>query len=165
MDAGDVVFQGIEILRSYLDYLDITVAGETRRIWLNEAAKAGSAARLRGICFRAPAHSLVAAVKLGYFDAILIGNFMSAELHNVGMYPHITPVIAKLAGPWGVKTFAEWRRFRWRYFRRNPLGYLEWHLAGKVQEALDVARVWADRLHVKRPLKLVYRRFLGDPVT
>ena len=103
-------------------------------------------------------------VQLGYFDAILIGNFMTAELRNVTLYPHITPIIAKLAGASGVKTSAEWRRFRWRYFRRNPAGYLEWHVAEGLARATDIARERAHRLHIKRPLKIIYRKYLGDPV-
>ena len=151
-------FHGIEILWRYVDYLEFTVGGVTWRIAVDPAAEA------RGIAFRAPAHSLLRAVRLGFFDTILIGNFMTAELRNMTLYPHFTPIVAKLAGASGVKTVREWRRFRWRYFRRNPLGYLEWHLGAWTDRALDVVRVVADRLHVKGPLKVVYRRFLGDPV-
>ena len=151
-------FQSIELLRPHFDWLDFTMGGETRRITL-----AGTGEN-RGIAFNAPAKSLMNAVKLGYFDAILIGNFMTAELRNTTLYPHFTPIVAKLAGASGVKTAEAWKRFRSRYFRRNPLGYLEWHLMEKLAGAGDVAREWAGHLHIKRPLKIVYRRFLGDPV-
>ena len=157
-------FTSIEILRPYIDYLEFRVAGETRRIKINPAARGKREAKPRGITFHAPAHSLMSAVKLGYFDAILIGNYMTAELHNMALYPHFTPIVAKLAGASGVRTFREWRMFRWRYFRRNPVGYLEWHLAKWLGTVSDVARVWADRLHVKRPLKIIYRKYLGDPL-
>jgi hypothetical protein len=157
-------FQSIEILRPYIDYLEFRVAEETRRIWINPAARSKAEARLRGIAFHAPAHSLMAAVKLGYFDAILIGNYMTTELHNVALYPHFTPIVAKLAGASGVRMFAAWRRFRRRYFRRNPVGYLEWHFAEWLSGVTDIARYWADRLHIKRPLKIIYRKYLGDPV-
>lgn len=149
-------FQSIEILRPVMDYVEFTVAGETRRIKFGEGA--------RGIAFKAPAKSLKNTVKLGYFDAILIGNFMTAEPRNMGLYPDFTPIVAKLAGASGVRTAAEWRKFRQRYFRRNPLGYLEWHCAAWLDHVFDVLRVWAERLHVKRPLKIVYRKVLGDPV-
>jgi len=158
-------FQSIEILRPYIDYLEFRVGNESRLIWINPTAKGKSEAKLRGIAFHAPAHSLMAAVKLGYFDAILIGNFMTAQLRNVALYPHFTPIVAKLAGASGVRTFKAWRQFRWRYFRRNPLGYLEWHLSERLGHAADTARYWADRLHVKRPLKIIYRKYLGDPVS
>ena len=157
-------FKSISILRPYLDYLDFPVATETRRIWIDTMAEARDPANLRGIVFHAPAQSLMSAVKLGYFDAILIGNYMTTELRNVALYPHVTPIIAKLAGASGVKTFRQWHRFRQRYFRRNPVGYLQWHAMEHVAAATDTLRDWADRLHVKRPLKLMYRRYLGDPV-
>jgi hypothetical protein len=157
-------FHDIEILRPYLDYLDIGVAGETRRIWINPGARHKTASGLRGIAFHAPARSLMGAVKLGYFDAILIGNFMTTELRNTTLYPHFSPIVAKLAGASGVKTFKAWRAFRRRYFRRNPIGYLEWHAMEKLAALADVARLWADRLHIKGPLKVIYRRYLGDPV-
>ena len=157
-------FQSIEILRPCLDYLDFRVAGETRRIWIDPTAPGQKKTGLRGIAFHAPAHSLMSAVKLGYFDAILIGNFMTAELRGVGLYPHFTPIVAKLAGASRVTTFAAWRQFRRRYFRRNPIGYLEWHAQEALARFSDVARDWADRLHIKRPLKVIYRKYLGDPV-
>ncbi len=157
-------FRSIEILPPYCDYLDFTVGHETRRIWLSDKAMTKPPAGLRGTAFHAPAKSLMASVRLGYFDAILIGNFMTAELHNMALYPHFSPIVAKLAGASGVKTAAQWRRFRRRYFRRNPLGYMAWHLSAHLAHAMDVLRIWADRLHVKRPLKLAYRKYLGDPV-
>ena len=157
-------FTEIEILRPYIDYFEITVAGETRRIWINLGASANPEETLRAIAFHAPAHSLMATVKLGYFDAIMIGNFMTTELRNVTLYPHITPILSKLAGASGVKTFAAWRAFRRRYFRRNPIGYLEWHAEEQLAALSNVLRLWAERLHIKRPLKFLYRRFLGDPV-
>jgi hypothetical protein len=157
-------FTEIEILRPNLDAVDIGVAGETRRIWIDPIARTKPEDRLRVIIFRAAAHSLMAAVKLGYFDAILIGNFMTTELRNTTLYPHFSPIVAKLAGASGVRTFKAWRKFRWRYFRRNPIGYLEWHAMEKLAAVTDTARRWADRLHIKRPLKIIYRRYLGDPV-
>ncbi len=158
-------FKTIEILRPYCDYLDFTVGHETRRIWLSDMAMTKIPAALRGVAFHAPAKSLMASVKLGYFDAILIGNFMTTELHNMSLYPHFSPIVAKLAGASGVKTAAQWADFRRRYFRRNRLGYLEWHLSAKLADVVDVLRGWADRLHVKRPLKVIYRKYLGDPVS
>ncbi len=155
-------FKSIEILRPCVDYVEFRVADETRRIWINPEPLGQS--ETRGIAFHAPANSLMSAVKLGYFDAILIGNFMTAELRGVTLYPHFTPIVAKLAGASGVKTFEAWRRFRRRYFRRNPIGYLEWHLAERLAGVADSARYWAERLHVKRPLKIIYRKYLGDPV-
>jgi hypothetical protein len=155
-------FKSIEIPRPCVDYVEFRVVDETRRIWINPEPLGQS--ETRGIAFHAPAHSLMSAVKLGYFDTILIGNFMTAELRGVTLYPHFTPIVAKLAGASGVKTFEAWRRFRRRYFRRDPIGYLEWHLVERLAGVADSARYWAERLHVKRPLKIIYRKYLGDPV-
>lgn len=74
-------------------------------------------------------------VKIGYFDAILIGNFMTAKVRNMLLYRDFLPIVAKLPGASGVKT------------------------------AAGVARVSADRLNAKRPLKVAYRELLGDPLT
>lgn len=158
-------FRSIEILRPYMDYVEFTVGGETRRIWLTPNAERRPPRRPRGIAFTAPAQSLLRSVDLGYFDTILIGNFMTARLENMGLYPHFTPIVAKLAGSSRVSTFAAWRKFRWRYFRRNPIGYMQWHAAEKLQQFGNVVRAVADRLYVKKPLKIMYRRWLGDPVT
>src|SRR6185312_1668429 len=96
-------FKSIEILRPHVDYLEFRVAGEIRQIRINPAPRGESRQNARGIAFHAPAHSLMSAIKLGYFDAILIGNFMTAELRGVGLYPHFTPIVAKLAGASGVR--------------------------------------------------------------
>ena len=77
--------------------------------------------------------------------------------------PHFTPLIAKLGGAAKVYTEAERRRFKRRYFRRNPLGYR--HRFGEYYAAfLDHVRWWSERLGLKQPLKIIYRRMIGDPV-
>ncbi len=157
-------FTSIDILRPYVDYLEFRVAGETRRIWINLATRGEKEAALRGIAFHAPARSLMSAVRAGNFTTVMNGNFMTAELRGVSLYQNFAPIMAILAGAAGVRTFAAWRRFRRRYFRRNPIGYLEWHCLARLAGMSDVARRWADRLHIKRPLQVVYRKHLGDPV-
>jgi hypothetical protein len=127
-------------------------------------AKGKNETRLRGIGFHVPKNSLLATVEYGFFDDIMIGNFMRTELHNATLYPHFTPLIAKLGGAAKVYTNAERRRFKQRYFRRNPLGYLEWHFAQVEAAFLDHVRWWSERLGLKRPLKIIYRRMIGDPV-
>ncbi len=160
----EAYFTEIEILRPYVDWLDFAVGGETRRIWINPAKRNADEAALRGIAFEAPCRSLMKSIGLGYFDDMLIGNYMRTRLHNVGLYPHFTPIVAKLRGSARVRTFAEWRRFRLRYFLRNPLGYLEWHAEQRLEGVIDRLRRVADKLGLKRPLKRIYRRMLGDPV-
>ncbi|HVA14423.1 MAG TPA: hypothetical protein VNF99_14320 [Stellaceae bacterium] len=157
-------FAQYETVRDHFDYLDFAVGGERRRIWIVPEAKRKPDAKLRGIAFHAPRRSLMATVEYGYFDDILIGNFMRTELHNATLYPYFTPLVAKLGGAAKVFTKAERRRFKRRYLRRNPLGYLEWHLDQKINAFLDRVRWWSERFGVKRPLKRIYRRMLGDPV-
>jgi hypothetical protein len=153
-----------ETVREHFDYLDFAVAGERRRIWIVPDAKGKPAEKLRGIGFHVPRRSLMATVEYGYFDDILIGNFMKTELHNATLYPHFTPLVGKLGGAAKVFTASERRKFNRRYFRRNPVGYVEWHLSQKLDAFLDHVRWWAERFGVKQPLKMIYRRMIGDPV-
>ena len=77
---------------------------------------------------------------------------------------NFTPIVAKLRGSAGVRTVADQRAFAWRYFRRNPLGYTAWHGEQWAEAGIERLRRLADRLGVKKPLKVLYRRMLGDPV-
>ena len=157
-------FLRFETIRPHFDYLDFVVGGERRRLWLDPTAQRKPERRLRGIAFHAPRRSLCDAVEHGYFDDLLIGNFMKTELHNARLYPHFTPLVCKLGGNAKVFTDAEWRVYRRRYFRRNPAGYLEWRLGRTTDALIDIGRRASGRLGVKGPLKWLYRRMLGDPV-
>jgi hypothetical protein len=157
-------FAEIDTLRPYIDYIDFTVGGEKRRVWRNSRTPRRKSERLRGIAFNAPRQSLMKAVQLGYFDDMLIGNFMRTELHNVALYPHFTPLVAKLRGNAKVFTRSDLRRFNRRYFRRNPLGYIEWRLEQHLERITDWMRRNADLLGMKLPLKRLYRRLRGDPI-
>ncbi|HJU19494.1 MAG TPA: hypothetical protein VJ770_23815 [Stellaceae bacterium] len=157
-------FGRFALLRSRFDYLEFVVGGERHRLWL-AAGRAGRRGRpWRGLAFHVPRAALMAAVECGYFDDLLIGNFMKTELHNAKLYPHFTPVVAKLGGNAKVFTRAELRAFKWRYFRRNPGGYILWHLEQRRERWIDGARLLADYFGVKGPLKLLYRKILADPV-
>ncbi len=153
-----------ELVRRYIDFVAFTVGGETRRIDLNPA-KGVLPERRRGIEFFVPRASLMETVTWGYFDDLLIGNFMKTRLINTQLYPRFTPLVAKIGGNAKVFTRAEYRHFLGRYMRRNPIG--------TVLTLFDIEfnQVWlpwirdtAERLGVKKPLKYVYRKFLGDPV-
>jgi len=156
-------FREIEILPPYLDYLEFEVGGEKRHIDL-AAIPSRYRRNRRGITFHVPRHSLMRALRTGYFDDLLIGNFMRTELHNTQLYPHFSPIVAKLRGTARVRTSAEGRRFKRRYFRRNPFGYVEWHLGEAIERLIERARGWADVLGIKPPLKRLYRMMLGDQV-
>lgn len=153
-----------ETLRSHFDFVEFVVAGERRRFPLRPYKPSKPESRLRGFSFHVPRHSLLAAVNAGYFDDLLIGNFMQTELHNATLYPWFTPLVSKLGGNAKVFTNAQWRAFRRRYFFRNPLAYLRGHMGAKAARWSDTARWLAEGLGVKPPLKRLYRRLLGDPV-
>jgi len=157
-------FDEIELLSRYVDFIDFTVGGETRRIWTDILALRRPPETLCGIGFEAPRRSLMKAIEHGYFDDMLIGNFMKTRLLNMSLYPHFTPIVAKLRGSAGVKTAAERRAFAWRYFKRNPSGYTAWHGEQLVEAGIERLRHVADRLGIKKPLKTIYRRMLGDPI-
>jgi hypothetical protein len=156
-------FEETELLARYVDYVDFTVGSETKRIWTDIRALGKPAEKLRGVGFEAPRQSLMKALQHGYFDDMLIGNFMKTRLHNVGLYPHFTPIVAKLRGSARVRTAAERQAFIWRYFKRNPPGYIAWHGEMLAEAGIERLRHLAERLGVKKPLEAIYRRMLGDP--
>ena len=56
-------------------------------------------------------------------------------------------------------------RFLGRYFWRNPIGTVSTLLGTELGEVwIPWFRRTAEKMGVKRPLKYIYRKFLGDPV-
>ena len=151
-----------ELIRKHIDFVEFTVGGESRRVAVNGNA---SSPQARGVVFHVPRESLLTMVEYGYLDDLLIGNFMKVRLVNTTLYPRFTPLVAKTGGNAKVYTKSQYHRFLLHYFRRNPLGLLnhkldiEWN-----QILLPWLRTVSERLGVKKPLKLLYRRWLGDPV-
>ena len=159
----EAFFAKFELLRGHVDFVSFAVGGETRRIEISGARQ--EASRQRGVYFEAPREPLLETVRYGYFDDILIGNIMKARLQNMELYPHFTPIMAKLGGNAKVYTKREERRFLRRYFLRNPLGFIGW----RVEQALaftivPAIRRVAERTGVKEPLKYIYRISRGDPI-
>ncbi len=112
-----------------------------------------------------PRRSLMETVEYGYFDDLLIGNFMKTISVNMTLYPYFTPLIAKVGGSAKVYTTANYHRFLKRYFWRNPLGMASYWVEGWTdRSAMPWFKGLADRLGVKAPLKRLYRRILGDPI-
>jgi len=154
--------QKFQLIKWHIDFVEFQVGGETRRIPIS---RCGHAANARGIVFHVPKESLMTTVEYGYLDDLLIGNFMRVRLVNTKLYPRFTPLVAKVGGNAKVYTTGQYYRFLWRYFRRNPIGMIayrsqiEWE-----QSVLPWFRTLSERLGVKRPLKYLYRRWLGDPV-
>lgn len=115
-------FAKFELLRKHMDYAEVVVGDELRRFDI--ASRPRYARNQRGVRFVVPRHSLLDAVGSGYFDDLLIGNFMKVSVTNMRLYPYFTPLVAKLGGNAKVFTREQYGRFRGRYFRRNPLGTL-----------------------------------------
>jgi hypothetical protein len=106
-------------------------------------------------------------VTYGYFDDILIGNFMKTCLHGkASLYPNITPILAKLGGNAKVFTRRQHFNFLMRYLRRNPNGFFRWRLAQfRRYRLMPFLRDFAAAVHLFGPLKYVYRRLLlGAPL-
>jgi hypothetical protein len=150
------------LIRRHIDFVEFQVGGETRRIPISRRAEAANA---RGIVFHVPRESLLTTVEYGYLDDLLIGNFMKVRLVNSKLYPRFTPLVAKIGGNAKVYTFGQYCRFLWRYFRRNPVGMIVWRSQIECDQIVfPWFRTLSERLGVKRPLKYLYRRWLGDPV-
>ena len=156
-------FRKFELVRKYVDFIEVTIGGETGRFDLNPVTAGAPSAR--GIRFYAPKQSFMETMRWGFFDDLLIGNFMKVHLTNTSLYPRFTPLVAKLGGNAKVYTKAEYAKFRWRYFRRNPIGTLAYLLEPeKNYVIMPWFRARAESLGLKKPLKYVYRSMRGDPV-
>lgn len=156
-------FRRFELLTKYVDFIEVVIGGETGRFELNPALAGRPDAR--GIRFYAPKHSFMETMQWGFFDDLLIGNFMKVHLTNTSLYPRFTPLVAKLGGNAKVYSKTQYRKFQWRYFRRNPLGTFVYLLE---PEKNHVIMPWfrqrAESLGLKEPLKYVYRSLRGDPI-
>lgn len=152
-----------ELLRGRVDYVAFCVGGETRRFEIGGASRAERAKR--GVTFTAPKEPLLETVKYGYFDDLLIGNLMKTRLQNMELYPHFTPIVAKLGGNAKVFDREALRRFELRYLKRNPLGFVLWRIEQFATHLLvPTIRGAAERGGIKGPLRRLYRALLGDPI-
>jgi hypothetical protein len=156
-------FRKFELLKKHVDFIEVVVGRETGRFELNPELAGRPDAR--GIRFHAPKHSFMETMKWGFFDDLLIGNFMKVHLTNTSLYPRFTPLVAKLGGNAKVYTKAQYRKFQLRYLRRNPLGTLAYLLEPeKTYVIMPWFRQRAESLGLKEPLKYVYRSLRGDPI-
>ncbi len=156
-------FRRFELIPQHIDFIEVSVGGETRRFDLHPGR--ASRPKARGIRFHAPKHSFMQTMKWGFFDDLLIGNFMKVHLTNTSLYPRFTPLVAKLGGNANVYTRRDYAKFRWRYLKRNPIGTLAYLLE---PEKNYVIMPWfrgrAEALGLKGPLKYLYRSMRGDPI-
>jgi hypothetical protein len=150
-----------EIVADYVDFIELVVGGERRRVTLT-SGRGQRNSKPRGISFHVPRRSLLTTVEYGYFDDLLIGNFMKTELHNTQLYPHFTPTIAKLGGNAKVFTKKQQRRFLMRYFKRSPAAFVRWRMEMHWEyDVLPFLRDSTERIGIKAPVKWVYRRLIG----
>lgn len=149
-------FGTFPLLPRRLDWLKFTVGGETRTLQLGNSGRPPT--KQRGITFEAPRTSLVRTIDAGYFDDLLIGNFIRARLHNASLYPDFTPIVAKLGGNAKVFTKRDLRRFRAHYFRMSPYAWVAWRLRVVWLEKLRPAmRGVGRRSGLLEPLKRLER--------
>jgi len=160
--AVETFVRQFETLRGVVDFVAFTVGGETREIPVPPRWGFRLSGRRRGIRFHVPARSLMAAVRAGYFDDLLLGNFMRTELVNVGLYPTFTPRISKYGGNAKIRTFAELRRFGRFYWRRNPWAVCRWRLTGLRHAVIDRVRWVAGRMGISNRARAIYWRLRGD---
>jgi hypothetical protein len=107
---------------------------------------------------------LLETLRWGYFDDLLIGNFMKTEAINTSLYPDFTPIVAKLGGNAKVFSRSDWRRFWGRYLLRDPIVFARYRMAVLSQRIVGSLRNLSAAAGVKEPLKRIYRRLLGDPI-
>lgn len=109
-----------ETLRSKMDFIEFVVGGDSRRILLKSGKRYLPHHKHRGVVFYAPRQSLMKTVRGGFFDDLLIGNFMKARLVNMALYPHFSPRVAKWGDNARVYSTAQLLILRWRYLMRSP---------------------------------------------
>jgi hypothetical protein len=106
-----------------VDFIRFTVAGESKTFNMKEGASPTSS-KPRGVNFIVPRNSLMETVKYGYFDDLLIGNFMKTQLINMKLYPKFSPYLAKFGGSAKVYTRLQLLKFFFHYFRLSPVSYV-----------------------------------------
>lgn len=154
-------FKGFETLRHVIDFIEIKVAGEVRTFYTAPTDSIRSKSKMRGIRFIVPRYSLMETVKWGYFDDLLIGNFMKTQLINTTLYPDFSPRIAKYGGNAKVYTNQQLRRFYWHYVRRNPVGMVMYTLGNLWQKAiLPRIRDFLEESPLRPTAKYLYRRIV-----
>lgn len=153
-----------EIIKGKIDYIGFEVGGEKRRILLDESAD--PSASLGGINFIVPKRSLMQTVECGYFDDLLIGNFMKTQLMSTRLYPDFSKQVAKLGGNAKVFTKADYRKFARRYFVRSPRAWLAMRLSERWRfDVMPRVRNISQKIGMMPTLKVVYRHYLRkDPV-
>jgi len=126
-EALERFIRQFQLLKRHVDFIQFTVGGEGRTFYI-DPWRVRRGKNRRGIHFIAPRNSLMKAVEYGYFDDLLIGNFMKTQLINTDLYPYFTPIVAKLGGNAKVFTPRDLWRFHAHYFQLSPRAYIAHHL-------------------------------------
>ena len=155
-----------ETLRDWQDFIGFSVGGEARRFFLRPGAESQPASKQVGVVFHVPRAPLLETVEYGYFDDLLIGNFMKTQLFNMKLYPIFTPRVAKLGGNAKVFTAADLRRFQAHYFRASPLAFLRYRAQLAARYSIEPRiRAWSQALGLFPLLRYLKRRVVGAPRT
>lgn len=135
-DAKDAAryFQAIEHLRDAYDFVNLRVGGRDNVIDLGRGRNAG-------LTFEAPRHSLMAAIRGGVFDDMLIGNYMRTTQHGPGagtlhLPSSFTRYVAKYADNGGARTKRELREYMAQYRSRAPVDFLSAQFARRCKNWL-----------------------------
>jgi Beta-lactamase superfamily domain len=158
-------FRQFVLLKRYLAFIEVVVGSERLLVQLGRRFPGYRRRNGPGVTFYVPRNSLLKVVECGYFDDLLIGNFMRTQLHgDASLYPFVTPIIAKIGGNARVYGAVDYLRFRLRYLRRNPAGFFKWRINRWIEyRFLPWVRAWAARLNTFQPMKRFYReRLLND---
>ncbi len=151
-------------LRTWQDFIGFEVGGERRVFMLRDGRKFDPRSKQKGVIFRVPRGSLMQTVEYGYFDDLLIGNFMQTQLFNMHLYPIFSPRVAKLGGNGKVFTPAQLWRFRWHWFSRSPVAFIRYRLGiANGHVVVPAVRRLAHSLGLFYALRAIKRRIVGSP--
>ena len=152
-----------ETLRRWQDFIGFNVGGETKIFHLRPVGRKPIRRQI-GAIFHVPRGSLLDTVAYGYFDDLLIGNFMKTQLFNMRLYPMFTPRVAKLGGNAKVYTARDLGRFRRHYFSKSPKAFLRYRTQLLTQYVIvPTIREQAQTLGIFPVLRQLKRRFVGAP--
>ena len=158
----EAFFLSFETLQGVVDDIGITVGKTTRTIEVTGSPLSTMFGRRRLIRFHAPKTSLLDCARRGYFDDLLLGNFVMTELVNARLYADFTPLIAKYGGNAGIKTPGQLRAFWRRYRRRDPLVYLRWNVNAISSNVIETVKRLTSLFGIKRPARALFWKLRGD---
>lgn len=113
-------------LRGWQDFIGFRVGGETRKFFFDERKARKPESSQIGVIFHVPRASLLETVEYGYFDDLLIGNFMKTQLQNMELYPMFSPRVAKMGGNAKVYTSKQLWAFRIAWLMQSPVAFIRY---------------------------------------